>query len=149
MVEHYFLLPSDHLTHGLSLKIGYWRKKLGIPVTSQLRRLQRSLSRSFLKGINGYEIMSTLTSALSLCLVQTKMSPLLGQARKSGFLFLGLVSFLFSKVNIAYAQATNATNLPVGSCTPDIPCSNQACCNGDSGFCGFVKIALSSRMFSS
>ncbi|KIJ58948.1 glycoside hydrolase family 18 protein [Hydnomerulius pinastri MD-312] len=31
----------------------------------------------------------------------------------------------------------NATSLPVGSCTPTIPCSNGACCNGNSGFCGF------------
>ncbi|KAF7339152.1 hypothetical protein MVEN_01992300 [Mycena venus] len=34
-------------------------------------------------------------------------------------------------------QPTNATSLPLGSCTPDIPCSNGACCNGGSGFCGF------------
>ncbi|KAJ7131799.1 hypothetical protein C8R43DRAFT_895506, partial [Mycena crocata] len=34
---------------------------------------------------------------------------------------------------------TNATSLPIGSCTPDIPCSNGACCNGGSGFCGFGK----------
>ncbi|KAJ7155586.1 hypothetical protein C8R46DRAFT_1196404 [Mycena filopes] len=32
---------------------------------------------------------------------------------------------------------TNATNLPIGSCTPNIPCSNGACCNGGTGFCGF------------
>ncbi|KAJ7155607.1 glycosyl hydrolases family 18-domain-containing protein [Mycena filopes] len=32
---------------------------------------------------------------------------------------------------------TNATSLPIGSCTPDIPCSNGACCNGGTGFCGF------------
>ncbi|KAJ7488142.1 hypothetical protein FB451DRAFT_1226548 [Mycena latifolia] len=37
----------------------------------------------------------------------------------------------------AQDQPTNATSLPVGSCTPDIPCSNGACCNGGSGFCGF------------
>ncbi|KAJ6608966.1 hypothetical protein B0H10DRAFT_2066126 [Mycena sp. CBHHK59/15] len=34
-------------------------------------------------------------------------------------------------------QPTNATSLPIGSCTPDIPCSNGACCNGGTGFCGF------------
>ncbi|KAJ7064104.1 hypothetical protein C8F01DRAFT_1229630 [Mycena amicta] len=32
---------------------------------------------------------------------------------------------------------TNSTSLPLGSCTADIPCSNHACCNGKSGFCGF------------
>ncbi|KAJ7140504.1 hypothetical protein C8R43DRAFT_892711, partial [Mycena crocata] len=32
---------------------------------------------------------------------------------------------------------SNSSTLPVGSCTPTIPCSNGACCNGDSGFCGF------------
>ncbi|KAJ7300594.1 hypothetical protein DFH08DRAFT_725187, partial [Mycena albidolilacea] len=32
---------------------------------------------------------------------------------------------------------TNATSLPLGSCALDIPCSNGACCNGASGFCGF------------
>ncbi|CAK5268570.1 unnamed protein product [Mycena citricolor] len=35
------------------------------------------------------------------------------------------------------SQATNSSVLPVGSCTADIPCSNGACCNGQSGFCGF------------
>ncbi|KAJ7502451.1 hypothetical protein B0H11DRAFT_1712411, partial [Mycena galericulata] len=33
---------------------------------------------------------------------------------------------------------SNSSALPVGSCLPDVPCSNGACCNGDSGFCGFV-----------
>ncbi|KAJ7807344.1 hypothetical protein B0H14DRAFT_3091266 [Mycena olivaceomarginata] len=35
---------------------------------------------------------------------------------------------------------SNSTTLPVGSCTPTIPCSNGACCNGDSGFCGFAAL---------
>ncbi|KAJ7772314.1 glycosyl hydrolases family 18-domain-containing protein, partial [Mycena metata] len=33
--------------------------------------------------------------------------------------------------------AQNTTKLPLGSCTPDIPCANGACCDGKSGFCGF------------
>ncbi|KAF7304029.1 hypothetical protein MIND_00634200 [Mycena indigotica] len=37
----------------------------------------------------------------------------------------------------AQNMPTNSTSLPIGSCTPDIPCSNGACCNGKSGFCGF------------
>ncbi|KAF8908652.1 hypothetical protein CPB84DRAFT_1843537 [Gymnopilus junonius] len=32
---------------------------------------------------------------------------------------------------------TNATNLPTGTCTPDIPCANAACCDGTTGLCGF------------
>jgi len=30
-------------------------------------------------------------------------------------------------------------SLPVGACTKDIPCANEACCNGDTGICGFDK----------
>ncbi|KAH9919518.1 uncharacterized protein B0H18DRAFT_1122441 [Fomitopsis serialis] len=30
-----------------------------------------------------------------------------------------------------------ASGLPVGSCTADIPCANGACCNANSGFCGY------------
>ncbi|KAK6987473.1 chitin-binding type-1 domain-containing protein [Favolaschia claudopus] len=44
-----------------------------------------------------------------------------------------LAVFLITR---AHAQS-NSSTLPVGSCTPTIPCSNGACCNGDSGFCGF------------
>ncbi|KAK7056119.1 chitin-binding type-1 domain-containing protein [Favolaschia claudopus] len=44
-----------------------------------------------------------------------------------------LAVFLITRV---HAQS-NSSTLPVGSCTPTIPCSNGACCNGDSGFCGF------------
>ncbi|KAF9034676.1 hypothetical protein BDZ89DRAFT_1036404 [Hymenopellis radicata] len=32
---------------------------------------------------------------------------------------------------------TNATNLPIGTCLPDVPCANGACCNGKTGLCGF------------
>ncbi|KZS89652.1 hypothetical protein SISNIDRAFT_489074 [Sistotremastrum niveocremeum HHB9708] len=53
-----------------------------------------------------------------------------------------LLSFfiLFTSITVsvnAQSVPTNATNLPVGSCTPDIPCSNESCCNGKTGFCGF------------
>ncbi|KAJ6503695.1 hypothetical protein C8R45DRAFT_973479, partial [Mycena sanguinolenta] len=37
--------------------------------------------------------------------------------------------------NSASAALSQAT-LPVGSCTSTIPCSNGACCNGASGYCG-------------
>ncbi|KAJ7222199.1 hypothetical protein GGX14DRAFT_301962, partial [Mycena pura] len=40
--------------------------------------------------------------------------------------------------------AQNTTKLPLGSCTPDIPCANGACCDGQSGFCGFGPIVLNS-----
>ncbi|KAJ7362656.1 glycoside hydrolase superfamily [Mycena albidolilacea] len=52
-----------------------------------------------------------------------------------------LVSSLFPAILPLFSNAqdipTNATSLPLGSCAPDIPCSNGACCNGASGFCGF------------
>ncbi|KAK7014298.1 chitin-binding type-1 domain-containing protein [Favolaschia claudopus] len=41
-----------------------------------------------------------------------------------------------SLITTAFSQS-NSSDLPVGSCTPTIPCSNGACCNGQSGFCGF------------
>lgn len=54
-----------------------------------------------------------------------------------------IVSFVFICFfpNIAGQSTipTNATNLPIGSCTPSIPCTNGACCNGKSGFCGWVN----------
>ncbi|KAK4108057.1 glycoside hydrolase family 18 protein [Canariomyces notabilis] len=33
----------------------------------------------------------------------------------------------------------SGNGLPEGACTKDIPCANQACCNGDTGVCGFDK----------
>lgn len=33
----------------------------------------------------------------------------------------------------------SGNGLPVGACTKDIPCANEACCNGDTGVCGFDK----------
>ncbi|KAF7316287.1 Chitin-binding type-1 domain-containing protein [Mycena indigotica] len=47
-----------------------------------------------------------------------------------------LLYFVFALVSTVFSQSNN-TVLPVGSCTAEIPCSNGACCNGDSGFCGF------------
>ncbi|KAJ6492287.1 hypothetical protein C8R45DRAFT_990838 [Mycena sanguinolenta] len=41
-----------------------------------------------------------------------------------------------SATNSASAAQSQAT-LPVGSCTSTIPCSNGACCNGNSGYCGY------------
>ncbi|KAK7039901.1 hypothetical protein R3P38DRAFT_2902374 [Favolaschia claudopus] len=54
-------------------------------------------------------------------------------------LSLLLLSLIFQTATLAAAQSppTNSSNLPLGSCAPDIPCSNGACCNGQSGFCGF------------
>ncbi|KAJ6477836.1 hypothetical protein C8R47DRAFT_1020145 [Mycena vitilis] len=55
-------------------------------------------------------------------------------------LSLSSISFLLLSGPLArvIAQtAQNTTKLPLGSCTPDIPCANGACCNGQSGFCGF------------
>ncbi|KAJ7616195.1 hypothetical protein DFH06DRAFT_111254 [Mycena polygramma] len=37
----------------------------------------------------------------------------------------------------ASSAALSQSTLPVGSCTADIPCSNGACCNSKSGYCGF------------
>ncbi|KAI5116231.1 hypothetical protein M0805_001223 [Coniferiporia weirii] len=46
--------------------------------------------------------------------------------------------FILSLVCAVVAQTpANASSLPVGSCTATIPCSNGACCNSVSGFCGF------------
>ncbi|KAJ6538818.1 hypothetical protein DFH09DRAFT_1249584 [Mycena vulgaris] len=49
-----------------------------------------------------------------------------------------LISFCLSLLTAVRSQS-NSSSLPVGSCTSTIPCSNGACCNGDSGFCG-IKI---------
>ncbi|PPR00468.1 hypothetical protein CVT24_004529 [Panaeolus cyanescens] len=55
------------------------------------------------------------------------------------FLTSSVVTYIPSAViaQTAGNVPTNATNLPIGSCTPDIPCANGACCNGNTGFCGF------------
>ncbi|KAH9829398.1 uncharacterized protein C8Q71DRAFT_863325 [Rhodofomes roseus] len=45
---------------------------------------------------------------------------------------------LAATTSVVFSQTTiPPTGLPVGSCTADIPCANGACCNANSGFCGF------------
>ncbi|KAJ6534397.1 hypothetical protein B0H19DRAFT_442211 [Mycena capillaripes] len=51
--------------------------------------------------------------------------------------FFFLPSFIGPNAVVVAQTQQNTTQLPVGSCTPDIPCSNGACCDGASGFCGF------------
>jgi hypothetical protein len=53
---------------------------------------------------------------------------------------IGLLTLILFSFTILILAQDNSTVLPVGSCTPDIPCSNGACCNGKSGFCGQVYI---------
>ncbi|KAF9559713.1 hypothetical protein CPC08DRAFT_505392 [Agrocybe pediades] len=50
-------------------------------------------------------------------------------------LFLPLVTTL--QLFITSTVFAQNITLPVGLCTADIPCSNGACCNSVSGFCGF------------
>ncbi|KAJ6484674.1 hypothetical protein C8R45DRAFT_1214705 [Mycena sanguinolenta] len=54
----------------------------------------------------------------------------------SGIFFLHVLAQSSSSTNSASAAQAQAT-LPVGSCTADIPCSNGACCNSKSGYCGY------------
>ncbi|KAJ7114949.1 hypothetical protein C8R44DRAFT_984268 [Mycena epipterygia] len=56
-----------------------------------------------------------------------------------GYSTLLIPTILLSILSPVFSQntPTNATSLPLGSCTSAIPCSNGACCNGASGFCGF------------
>ncbi|EIN13861.1 hypothetical protein PUNSTDRAFT_140302 [Punctularia strigosozonata HHB-11173 SS5] len=54
-------------------------------------------------------------------------------------LLIGVPSLL----NGVLAQTPdNTTTLPVGSCTATIPCSNGACCNAQTGFCGLASVEL-------
>ncbi|KAF8816939.1 hypothetical protein BYT27DRAFT_6953579 [Phlegmacium glaucopus] len=48
-----------------------------------------------------------------------------------------LLFLLLTISRLVIGQTSNATGLPVGSCTATIPCANGACCNSVSGFCGF------------
>ncbi|KAJ7779317.1 glycoside hydrolase superfamily, partial [Mycena maculata] len=56
------------------------------------------------------------------------------------FIAITLPGFLFLRVAAQSSTASAAlsqSTLPVGSCTADIPCSNGACCNSESGYCGY------------
>ncbi|KAF8144038.1 hypothetical protein K438DRAFT_1874697 [Mycena galopus ATCC 62051] len=50
-----------------------------------------------------------------------------------GLVFLQLVVAQSNTASAALSQST----LPVGSCTASIPCSNGACCNSETGYCGY------------
>ncbi|KAJ7264087.1 hypothetical protein B0H12DRAFT_1102814 [Mycena haematopus] len=54
----------------------------------------------------------------------------------SGVFFLRVLAQTSSPTNTASAALSQST-LPVGSCTANIPCSNGACCNSKSGYCGY------------
>ncbi|KAJ6503718.1 hypothetical protein C8R45DRAFT_973542 [Mycena sanguinolenta] len=53
-----------------------------------------------------------------------------------GAFFLQVLAQSSGPTDTASASQSQAT-LPVGSCTSTIPCSNSACCNGATGYCGY------------
>ncbi|KAF7296695.1 Chitin-binding type-1 domain-containing protein [Mycena chlorophos] len=52
---------------------------------------------------------------------------------------LGVVPAVLAQQNTSPATTAplSQSTLPVGSCTADIPCSNGACCNSKTGYCGY------------
>ncbi|KAJ6503713.1 hypothetical protein C8R45DRAFT_570815 [Mycena sanguinolenta] len=58
-----------------------------------------------------------------------------------GAFFLQVLAQSSGPTDTASASQSQAT-LPVGSCTSTIPCSNSACCNGATGYCGHVSLVF-------